>query len=241
MGHVPSAEKTPLTLEEVVAMTLVEMAGLSEFDQRGSSAYLMYGNDRREVSYKMHIARVIRPLVERLLVVESQAVLGSLPSYNWTYNEVSATPTILPFSLKSVSPVPTEVDRVIMWRNGQLLPAYAGWALGATAFVLSYPLTAGERVEVVILTPALARTHKGFAYKGASGTGVGHRVFTLADLGEDIYRQTIQAPDTSDKLWVHQNGQKRLLGVDYTYAAGVVTFLLDISADEDISFVCWRA
>ena len=241
MGHVPSGEKTTITLEEFAMMDLVEIAGLTEYDQRGSSAYLMYGNAAREVSLLMHLARELAVLLETVLAVRSQAVLGSLPSYNWTYNDVSLTPTILPFSIKSVSPIPTAVNQVIMWRGGKLLPAYAGWALGATAFVLSCPLESGERVEAIILSPALARTHQEFAYKGVSGTGVGHRVFTLADLGEDTYGQTIQAPDTSDKLWVHQNGQKRLLGVDYTYAAGVVTFLLDINADEDITLICWRA
>lgn len=239
MGAIPANEKLTISLEEAVAMSLVERAGLVAFDNRGDSSFLAAASADNEIAYRMHVARQNEATDSALISLRSQAALGTFRTYQWTYADVSLNPTILSFAAKSVSPVPTSVGQMLLMLQGMTLVPTVSWRMSQTGIVLSAPLEAGQYIDLIVLSPALSNVFDWFVYRGSDGTGVGNRVFTIDDLGPDIYGNVIFRPATADKLWVLQNGQYKINTVGFTYSAGVVTFLVEVLGDEYITFVVW--
>ena len=239
MGAIPASEKETITLAEAVAMSLVERAGLTQFDNRGDSSFLAAASAGNEITYRMHVARQQEATDSALVSLRSQAALGTFREYTWTYADVSLNPTILSFAAKGVSPVPKSEGQMILMLSGMTILPSVGWRMSQTGIVLSAPLEAGQFIDLIVLSPALSNLFDLFVYRGSDGTGVGNKVFTMDDLGPDMYGNTVFRPATADKLWVLQNGQYKINTVGFTYSAGVVTFLVDLLADEYITFVVW--
>lgn len=241
MGKIPTTN-LPDEYTDIVGKTFIELGGENfiAFDNSGESRY--FSNTNAQASILANILNNQRLIMDRIQEQETTTVLNSGTQYVYTYAEVSATPTVLLFSLKSVNPTPVLIGQLTVFKNGDFLTPNVDYTMNSVGLTLTTALVTDDSVEVWVYTLSFSQSVKRYAYYADTGTGSGNRIFTLANLtaADEISGEGLisQYPSSSSRLKVWVNGLLKTLNGAYGYTVSgsgsstVVTFANDLEVGD---------
>lgn len=246
MGQIPSSRIITLTDADVQRMSDIEFGGpaLVAWDQTGNDSVLPSRDPVAEVNQLLYDAAFRKWAATKAFDLETQQLLGTFTEYVWTYAQVSAAPTFLPWS--TVSGVrPSNDGQILLFVGGQLIKDYT---VSATGITLGTALTTGQSAHASIMSAALAESHVDLVYLGSSGTGAGHKTWAIQSLDPDIYGTNPVVPTAATKCFVFLNGLRQIKDVGYTITLGSgtcsIVFLeqvagFEVQDDDYVTFLVW--